>query len=747
MLAALGLSQWGGWPDRYQQALAQPTRRKLALLVGINQYPDTVIDMGRAAPLRGCVTDVRLQQELLIHRFGFQPADIVTLTDAQATRQAICEAFVEHLCQQAQPGDVVIFHFSGYGSQVRLANQQKLSRSLVPVDGRLPTEAQPHLNDISEATLKQLLKLLNTQQVTTVLDAGFVDAEVSLVGSLRVRARPTMPTGEPAPALSLPPGVAVPDVPSRFPGILLRAAVPQATVIERQWDGFDAGAFTYVLSQYLWSAVPPVTVRWTVERASETLNRWGGGDQVPDISGSRDRGPDLPIYQAEFVPASQADGVVTQVNGDGREVKLWLGGLPAPVLKYYGPQSVMSLVTAATEGEPSVEVRLKLRSRSGLVGRAQLLEGASVTPSPGQRVYEAVRVLPRDIDLVVALDNQLERIERVDATSALAALSFVSSTSATELPADCLLGKLAPPAESTLTASLTPAKPSAQSSASSRKSTRTAQQSSPPAAEGKQGYGLFSPTRSLIPGTLASQDEAIKSAVNRLTPKLQALLAIKMLRLTQNQSSSRLAVRVNLEMISPQEKLLLRRETTRSPQPLPKSRLASLMKGDETTVDIPVGSRVRYRLFNFGEVPLYYALITLDPQERLSAFCPPPSSRPIENPDTGLPDALSDAGIPPGESMLVPQLNIDWGVEAPRGPVETYVICSTVPLQQSLKALLKTAASSSSQRISPLSNPLDVVQAILADIHQAAGDAASVTDAYALDVRTWATLSFTYQAV
>lgn len=742
MLAALGLSQWGGWgwPDRYRQALAQPTRRKLALLVGINQYPDTVIDIGRAAPLSGCVTDVNLQRELLIHRFGFQPADIVTLTDAKATRQTICETFIEHLCQQAQPGDIVVFHFSGYGSQVRLADRQMLTRSLVPVDGHLPTEAQPSLKDISEATLKQLLKLLKTQQVTTVLDAGFVDAEVSLVGSLRVRARPTIPTGEPEPALVLPSGLAVPDVPSRFPGILLRAAAPQETVIERQWDGFSSGAFTYVLSQYLWSATPPVTMRWAMERTSETLSRWGGGDQIPEISGSRDRAPDLPIYQTELDPATQADGIVTQVNSDGREVKLWLGGLPAPVLKYYGPQSVLSLITAGTATESAIEARLKLRSRNGLTGRAQLIDNSvPVAPAVGQGIYEAVRVLPRDIDLVVALDSQLERIERVDATSALAALSFVSSTSATELPADCLLGKLVPLSESTLTASLTPAKLTQE--------TRTAQQSSPPASEGKQGYGLFSPTRSLIPGTLAPQDEAIKSAVNRLTPKLQALLAIKMLRLTQNQSSSRLAVRVNLEMIAPQEKLLLRRETLRSPQPLPESRLASLMKGDETTVDIPVGSRIRYQLFNFGETPLYYALITLDPQERLSAFCPPPSSRPIESPDTGLPEALSDSGIPPGETLLIPQLNIDWGVEAPRGPVETYVVCSTVPLQQSLKALLKTAASSNSQRISPLTNPLDVVQAILADIHQAAGDAGAVTDGYALDVSTWATLSFTYQAV
>lgn len=52
--------------NKYAKVLAQNTPRKLALLVGINQYPG-------ALELQGCVNDVKLQQELLIHRFGFNP--------------------------------------------------------------------------------------------------------------------------------------------------------------------------------------------------------------------------------------------------------------------------------------------------------------------------------------------------------------------------------------------------------------------------------------------------------------------------------------------------------------------------------------------------------------------------------------------------------------------------------------------------------------------------------------------------
>ncbi|WP_413167596.1 caspase family protein [Capilliphycus salinus ALCB114379] len=66
-LATLGLNSVNLLPkfDRYGKVLAQSTPRKLALLVGINQY--------QKDPLNGCVNDVRMQQLLLIHRFGFIP--------------------------------------------------------------------------------------------------------------------------------------------------------------------------------------------------------------------------------------------------------------------------------------------------------------------------------------------------------------------------------------------------------------------------------------------------------------------------------------------------------------------------------------------------------------------------------------------------------------------------------------------------------------------------------------------------
>lgn len=115
ILASLGISECRiiKQGNRYAQVLAQDTPRKLALLVGINKYPNTP----RSSDLYGCVTDVEMQQELLIHRFGFKKSDILSLTsdeslDKQPKRNNILTAFEEHLIKQAKPGDVVVFHLT-----------------------------------------------------------------------------------------------------------------------------------------------------------------------------------------------------------------------------------------------------------------------------------------------------------------------------------------------------------------------------------------------------------------------------------------------------------------------------------------------------------------------------------------------------------------------------------------------------------------------------------------------------------
>src|SRR5262249_55896351 len=98
---------------------------KRAVLVGINDYsassfprttekvPDRQLDN-----LEGAVTDVRILRELLVSRYGFEPGNIITLTDQQASRKAILSALDEQLIKPSKRGDVALFYYSGHGSQV-----------------------------------------------------------------------------------------------------------------------------------------------------------------------------------------------------------------------------------------------------------------------------------------------------------------------------------------------------------------------------------------------------------------------------------------------------------------------------------------------------------------------------------------------------------------------------------------------------------------------------------------------------
>ncbi len=90
-----------------------------ALLVGINDYPGTRND------LQGCVNDVTNVYDILVKYFAFAPAEIAMLSDKRATRKAILGG-VEALLAGAREGDILVFHYSGHGSQVRDAEGDEL---------------------------------------------------------------------------------------------------------------------------------------------------------------------------------------------------------------------------------------------------------------------------------------------------------------------------------------------------------------------------------------------------------------------------------------------------------------------------------------------------------------------------------------------------------------------------------------------------------------------------------------------
>lgn len=102
---------------------------KFALLVGIDHYNDPRVD------LMGCVTDVKDIRSMLLER-GFKNKYIRVVTDEQATKNNVLN-LLEEMIVQSVPGDELVFHFSGHGSQVPDINGDevdKLDEVLIPYD-------------------------------------------------------------------------------------------------------------------------------------------------------------------------------------------------------------------------------------------------------------------------------------------------------------------------------------------------------------------------------------------------------------------------------------------------------------------------------------------------------------------------------------------------------------------------------------------------------------------------------------
>lgn len=771
IFAGLGASQVGlfSLADRYQTALAQPAHRKLALLVGINHYPETVSDRTPAwgSALNGCLTDVKLHRELLVSRFGFLAEDIVTLTDEAATRQAIERNFLEHLTAQARPGDVVVVHFSGLGSRVRLVNADDPTldqehNSFVPIDGTLPTAEQPEINDLLEETIFLLLRSLQTDQIVTVLDVGYGEpTDLVQGGTLRLRSRPAVPAGTlRADAVQqqevllnqlklsrkqLDAQSSTASLMAQMPGLVLAAAHPGQVVVEGQWQGFTAGLFTYALTQHLWRSTPDTTLKTALSRVDSLVSQVMGDSQQPQITGVKSSDASLLPYFGAPMLMMGADGIVQSIDPDTKTIKVLLAGLPAPLLGSYGVNSLLKIesdrLPAKADGDTATSVFVQVRSQDGLLLKVRPLGEPAVSPrivKPGLPVRESVRVLPRNMGLTVALDSSLERVERVDATSAFAALPGVSSIVAGEQPADCLFGKVNAPA-----AALTAALPTAPGAIAD------APELPPPTLNG-QSYGLFYLGRVAMPNTVTREGEAVKTAVNRLTPKLHTLLSSKLLRLTENSGSSRLGVRAVLEMVTPQERILAQQETSRAPWTLPAGRLTELFT---STGEIPVlemGSHIQYRLQNYSDRPIYFLLLGLNTVGNAIAFYP--TAALLDSSTSGFQQVLNSSSIAPGEIVTLPQSNLapDWIVQGPPGIAETYLIFSRRPLTQSYTMLANVIrATSGARRANQLSQPLAVAQAVLEDIHHASQPlsikADIPDDSFALDVDAWATFNFVYR--
>ena len=144
------------------------SRRVRALLIGIDDYPAPV------PRLHGCVADIAAFERLLRSRAAAagDVAEVVTLTDAQATRANVIAAFRDHLATAAE-GDTALVYYSGHGSQERALPEHAhlepdgLNETLVLHDSRGPGGL-----DLADKELAVLVREVSATgaHVTAILD-------------------------------------------------------------------------------------------------------------------------------------------------------------------------------------------------------------------------------------------------------------------------------------------------------------------------------------------------------------------------------------------------------------------------------------------------------------------------------------------------------------------------------------------------------------------------------------------------
>jgi uncharacterized caspase-like protein len=162
-IAASPSHDCAGWAQQYLQ---RAPGRKLALLIGINEY-----QLPRMGLLRGCINDVRLMRQALVARGGFHEDGIVAIVNAGATKHAIERAF-ETLAERADPTDLVVVHFSGMSRPDGLAERTEPTDTAASIKGAylIVHDTLDARSGVSAAELHSWLQAIPSLHKTVVLD-------------------------------------------------------------------------------------------------------------------------------------------------------------------------------------------------------------------------------------------------------------------------------------------------------------------------------------------------------------------------------------------------------------------------------------------------------------------------------------------------------------------------------------------------------------------------------------------------
>ncbi|MGB6301926.1 MAG: caspase family protein, partial [Rivularia sp. (in: cyanobacteria)] len=600
-LTAIGMSQLDIMQqgDKYTKALAQNTKRKLALLVGINEYS------GEISPLDGCVNDVMLQKQLLIHRFGFNPKDILTVTDSQATRQGILTAFEEHLIKQAKPGDNVVFHFSGHGGQVEDPDKDSpdgYNSTLIPIDSDASFGGE--VEEIMGHTLFLLMSALKTDNVTVVLDSchsggakrgNFVIRSRSGSKKLQISPKEIEYQRQWLKRLNLSPQEFIRLRRQNIAkGVAIASAKRDQLAVDASFgDDIFAGAFTYLFTQYLWQQPENTSVKRILVDVSRSTNIYSerkGYNQIPELE-TNTIATNPPLYFTPF-NGNYAEAVVTQINGN--QVELWLGGVDSQSLAAFEKDAVFTVADGGGRG------LVKLESRQGLVGKGRLIKDTQL--KPGTLLQERIRGIPANIQLNIGLDDSLDSNTLNQAKQAFQAINRVSALPLREREVQYIFGRM--------------------TKARYAEFQKNRISNLPPVGS----YGLFLATLDeIVPKSFGNSGETVSAAIKRLTPKFKSLLAARVVKqMLGNTNTSNIKVTASMNIAGSQKVISetfpvrgFNKQQSTNQTPIKKPAIT-----ENGIPKLPISTQVAFELENLESQPLYISILVIDAAGDMAVIFP-----------------------------------------------------------------------------------------------------------------------------
>lgn len=155
-------------------ALALPAAAaQRALVIGIDRYADKKLDIGGSSS----TNDVLAMLDLIKSNvYGYSEADIMVLTDGDATRTAILDGIRTWLLDGTKPGDRILFYYSGLGHFERDKSGDEpdnLDETLVPVDAVVVDGDPPTISGaILDDEMIAMFRRLEGRKGTILIDAG-----------------------------------------------------------------------------------------------------------------------------------------------------------------------------------------------------------------------------------------------------------------------------------------------------------------------------------------------------------------------------------------------------------------------------------------------------------------------------------------------------------------------------------------------------------------------------------------------